>query len=280
MGRFEQRDTVADVRAGRNAQAADQTGAEVGEDVAIEVFHDHHVVEFRLLDQLHAHIVHEHLLILDVRVLFRHFLSDLEKQAVGVLHDIGFGYRADLFAAVGARILEGSLNDAARAGDGDRLDGDRGVLPNLAARHVDDLLRFRGMNIIFDARVQVFGVLAHDDEIDILILGADTGIVFAGPDTGVEVEFFAERDVHRAEAGADGSGDRAFQRDFVLTDAVQNVLRQRRPGRLKNVHARFDDIPVEFNSGRVQYLFGGGDQFRSRPIAPNEGHIMCQGSLL
>ena len=40
---FEHGDAVADVGAGREAEAADQAGGEVGDDVAEQVFHHHHV---------------------------------------------------------------------------------------------------------------------------------------------------------------------------------------------------------------------------------------------
>ena len=36
------------------------------------------------------------------------------------------------------------------------------VFADLAASHVDDLLRFCRMHIVLDARVQVFGILADD----------------------------------------------------------------------------------------------------------------------
>ena len=52
------------------------------EDVAVEVLHHQHVVHFRLLDELHAHIVDQHFLVLDVRILLRDFLPDAEEEAV------------------------------------------------------------------------------------------------------------------------------------------------------------------------------------------------------
>lgn len=58
-----------DVSGGSEPEAADEAGAEVRDDVAVEVGHHHHVEVLRLLDELHHGAVDDHLLILDRRVL-------------------------------------------------------------------------------------------------------------------------------------------------------------------------------------------------------------------
>ena len=52
---------------GRHAQAADQPGRQVAEDVAVEIRQHQHVVQLGLLHQLHAHVVDDAVLELDVR---------------------------------------------------------------------------------------------------------------------------------------------------------------------------------------------------------------------
>ena len=60
----------ADVRAGRDAKAADQARCQIADDVAVEVRQDQNVVQLRLLDELHAHVVDDAVLELDLaRVL-------------------------------------------------------------------------------------------------------------------------------------------------------------------------------------------------------------------
>ncbi len=66
-----------------------------------------------------------------------------------------------------------------------------------------------------DPDVHVLGVLAHDDEVDVLVERAHAGIRLARPHLRVEVEAVAQRDVDRAEALADRRRDRALQRDAV-----------------------------------------------------------------
>ena len=65
--RLEDGDALAVVRAGREAEAADHAGAEVGEDVAVEVRQHEHVVLLGPLDELHAHVVDDAVVELDVR---------------------------------------------------------------------------------------------------------------------------------------------------------------------------------------------------------------------
>jgi hypothetical protein len=71
--------------------------------------------------------------------------ATLQVQAVRELHDVRLVHGRDLAAAVAARVVEGELDDAARAADRDRLDRDAGVVVSeLAALRldpVDQLLR-------------------------------------------------------------------------------------------------------------------------------------------
>ena len=60
---------VADVRPRREPEPAVKPGAEVDEDVAVEVRHHHHVVQLRLLHELHRHVVDDAILELDLRKL-------------------------------------------------------------------------------------------------------------------------------------------------------------------------------------------------------------------
>ena len=88
---------------------------EVGEDVAVEVREHEHVVLLRPLDELHAHVVHDPVVELDVGVLVRDLARDAQPEPVGELHDVRLVDGRDLAAAVPARVVEGELEDAARA---------------------------------------------------------------------------------------------------------------------------------------------------------------------
>ena len=58
---------VADVRARRDSEPADETGGHVADDVAVEVREHEHVELLRPLDELHAERVDEHLARSDLR---------------------------------------------------------------------------------------------------------------------------------------------------------------------------------------------------------------------
>ena len=97
---------------GRHAEAADEARAQVADDVAVQVRQHEHVVQLRLLHELHAHVVDDAVLELDLAlVVGRDRPAALEEQAVGQLHDVGLVDRGDLAAAVGDRVLEGEAGD-------------------------------------------------------------------------------------------------------------------------------------------------------------------------
>ena len=95
--------------------------------------------------------------------------------------------------AVRDRVLEGEAGDPLRRGAGDDLD----ALGGVAADHV------------LDAGVEVLGVLADDDEVDVLVAGLEALHRAGGPEVGVEVERLAERDVDAPEPAPDRRRDRA-----------------------------------------------------------------------
>ena len=153
MDRLEDRGLDADVRAGRDAETADQPGAQVADDVAVQVRQHHDVVQLGLLDQLHAHVVDDAVLELDPAVVVRRDRpAALEEEPVGQLHDVRLVDGGDLVPAVRDRVLEGVAGDPLGRGTGDDLDALGGV----------------GADHVLDAGVQVLGVLADDDQVDVL----------------------------------------------------------------------------------------------------------------
>src|SRR3970282_2719839 len=82
----------------------------VGGDDDVELFRPHH--------QLHAGVVNDHLVALDVRVLLCDFARDLEEKTGGRLEDVGLVHDGDLLAAGLAGHVEGVADDALGAAAG------------------------------------------------------------------------------------------------------------------------------------------------------------------
>ena len=281
--RLEDRGVLAEVRARRHPEAADHAGGEVGEDVAVQVREHEHVVLLRPLDELHAHVVHDPVVELDVAVLVRDLARNAQPEAVGELHDVRLVHGRDLAAAVAARVVEGELEDAARAGDGDRLDRDAGVapaeLPALRFDPVDQLLGVGRALLVLDPGVEVLGVLADDDQVDVVEARAHALVGLARPHLRVEVETLAEADVDRAEAAADRRRDRALERRAVLADRVEHLVGQRVAAvLLHHVGAGLLDVPLELDAGRLEHAAGRLGQLRARAVARDQGYAMGHGA--
>ena len=158
--------------------------------------------------------------------------EDLEEEPVRVLHDVRLRHAVDGAAALCPRVLEGEADDPLGRLRAQRLDRDAGLRVQLlrlqALEHGHQLCRRFAPRLELDARVEVFRVLADDDDVHGLVARADAGVRLARPQARVEVELMAERDVHRAEARADGRRDRALERDAGVADRRERLLRQRR----------------------------------------------------
>ena len=147
---------------------------------------------------------------LDVGVGLGHPAEAVEEETVGELHDVGLVDGRDAPASVAPGVLEGVARDARGGGLGDDLEG----LDD--ARH-DDVL---------EARVEVLGVLADDDEVHVLEAARDPGDVPDGAQVRVEVERLPQPHVDRREPLADRRSDGTLERDAVLPDRLENAGRQ------------------------------------------------------
>ena len=93
----------------------------------------------------------------------------------------------------------------------------------------EDLFGLVGVALELDAAVDVLGVLAEDDHVDLvgpLVGGLDALEVADGADAGVQVEPHAQVDVDAAEAAADGRGERALEAQGVMLEGLEGVVGQ------------------------------------------------------
>ena len=166
--------------------------------------------------------------------------------------------------------------------DRDRLERDARVFADPALAVVLDPVDQRGSVLgallELDARVEVFRVLADDDEVDARVAGADALVALARAHLAVEVEGLAERDIDAAEARSDRRRDRALERDAVLLDRLQNVVGKRVAAVLvHDVGARPLHVPVELDAGGVEDPARCLGKLRPGAVAGNEGHAMSHG---
>ena len=144
---------AAHVAARHDASPADQPGADVGQDAAVQIRHHHDVELLRARDALHRRVVDDHVVALERRVVLGDFLDRVAEQTVGELHDVGLVHACDLLAVVRERKGEGELGDALGFGAGDDL----------------QRLDHTGDRLVLQARVLAFGVFANDAKIHILV---------------------------------------------------------------------------------------------------------------
>jgi hypothetical protein len=153
----------------------------------------------------------------------------LEEEAVAEFHDVGFVYRRHLLPLVTERIGEREFGNPGRGPFG------------------DDLQAFHDAryDLVLEARVEIFGVLTHDDEIDVVEPRIDSGQVPDWTEIRVELERFSQADVDARESFPDWRRDRPLERDLVPANRVDELDRQRVSGSLERFDARVVWFPVD-----------------------------------
>ncbi len=124
---------------------------------------------------------------------------------------------------------------------------------------------------VLDAGVQVLGVLADDDEVDVLVARLEALHRAGRAQVRVQAEGLAQRDVDAPEALADRRRDRALEGDLVALDRLEDVLRERRPVLGDDALAGVHDLPVEGDAGGVEHATGRLRQLRTDAVAGDQG---------
>ena len=162
MHRLEDRAVLSDVRSGREAQTPDESRNLIGENVAKEIGGDDDVEAFRMEHEVHRHRVDDALLELDAsRIVTRDHAALVEEESLRELENVRLVHERHLATAVLHGVVERVPDDPLRAlsrDDRDRLGRGAGIVADL--------------DVMLDADVEPFGVLANEHQIEILISSA------------------------------------------------------------------------------------------------------------
>ena len=216
---------------------------------------------------------------------------------LGELHDVALVHQGHV--ALVALQLEGMqdcLADVALAAVfAHRFDADAGARRNAALAELavsrdhhfievlDEIEADRIVGLPLDAHVDVLGVLAVHDHVEVLrpLVGAGgAGVVAAGAHAAVEIKDLAQGHVQGADAATDRCGERALDRHAVGADRREGVLRQvligavEVAGLIAGVHLEPLDparAAIGLCHGRIQHLLGGGPDVHPGAVAADEG---------
>ena len=151
---FEDTALITNISGWGKTETTDQTGAHVGKNVTVQVWHDEDlVVVWKWVgDHLQAGVVQKLGVKLNVWVLLAHLAGGVQEKTVGHFHDGGLVDGADLLAADSLGVLEGEAQDTLGSSLCDQLDGLHDTVDN-------DVL---------DTRVLSLGVLTDENNVCLL----------------------------------------------------------------------------------------------------------------
>ncbi len=161
MSGFEYRRPVADVAAGRNADAADLRGQGIGDVVAVQIQRGNDVVFFRAHQRLLQKVVGDHILdhdlgatartaerqprtcadLLRTELVLRQLVTPVAEGAFGVFHDVALVHQRHRDPIVVDRVLDGLTHQALTALLRYRLDADAGTGREADFAHVQLVLQ-------------------------------------------------------------------------------------------------------------------------------------------
>ena len=190
---------LADIAAGRNAQPADQARAEIADDVAVEVRKHHHIEAPRIYDKLHAAVVDDDFLVLQLRIFLGHLAAAVQEKSVAPFHDIRLVDRGDFAAVLRRGIVERRLGNSYRRSPRDDFE------------RLDDA----GHDLMLESGVLAFSVLANHDDVDVIVARLQSRDASARPEVRVELKCFAQSEIERNVAGADRRRKGSLERDRV-----------------------------------------------------------------
>ena len=198
-----------------------------------------------------------------------------------MLHDVCLMNSGDLLTAMLHGVVEGIAHDILGAGYADRLNGNTGVGTDRASagllHHVDEMRS--GLRALFElnAGIQVLGVLANDDQVDVVIASASTRNRDNGTQAHIQIEALTKGNVHAAEASSHRSGNRALNGNLVALYGFDGALGKRGSLGFHKMSASLGNLPVDVGASCSKHALHGGSGLVSDAVTGNEGHSMlCQ----
>lgn len=115
------------------------------------------------------------------------------------------------------------------------------------------------------ASVLALGVLANDDNVDIVVASGEAGEIKTMDEGSVEIEVLAQEDIEGADASADGGSEATLETNLVLLDGLDDL-------RWDGVHVAVDMVLFKIKRGvhRVHDLFDGAGDEWTDSITRNE----------
>src|SRR5260370_15908546 len=125
-----------------------------------------------------------------------------------------------------------------------------------------------------EAGVDVRGVVAHDDEVEVVAKVARVLVGLDGADEREEVELLAERHVDASKPAADRRRYRTFESDLVFANRGEHVLGERRSEFGDRGLAGLLDVPIELNAGEFEDSDCGVADLGTHAVARDESDRM------
>ena len=187
----------------------------------------------------------------------RHLVPPVAERAFGELHNVALVHEGHALAAVVDRVADGGPRQAPRAFARDGLDADAGGLGEADLvvggrecflEQVEKLAVLVAAGLELDPGVDVFGVLAEDHHVHELRAAHRRGHALEPPhrpQADVEVHDLPHRHVERADAAADGGGQRPLDRDQVLLHEIDGLVGEPGAGQVVGLLAGVDLHPVD-----------------------------------
>src|SRR5438445_1486028 len=234
MNGLKYRTAIAEIRAWNKAEASHESGAQVGNDVAVKVFHHQHVVLIRIHDQLHAGVVYNVLAVGNLGIFFRDVARTAQKQTIRQLHDIGFVDGVNLLALILASVFESKAGDA------------RGCFLS------DDFqtLDYARNNFVLKPAIKSLGICPDNDQVNAGIASGDMRQVTNGAKIRVKLEALAQFDIDTGEPATNRRSYRTLQSNSRALDRFDQLSRNVFVIFLVGVSARLESFPFELQAGR------------------------------
>jgi len=178
-----------------DSETADETGAKIGKDISVEVWHDEYIELGWILDHVEADGIEVHFAVVDLWVLFGGLSHAVDEESVAHSHNVSFVHSGDGASLVVDSVFECEFSYFSAGLFGDEL----------------DTLYNTWNNLVLDTGVLSLGVLSNGNQVDILVGGWEALEADARPHISVEAECLSQHQVHAWVAGADWRAEWSLQ---------------------------------------------------------------------
>src|SRR2546422_303225 len=133
---------------------------------------------------------------------------------------------------------------------------------------------------MLQARIEILGVLTHDDNVDIVKTGFDSRQVLDGSEIGIEIQSLSQSHVDTGKSPSDGRRNGTFDSHVIAVNRIQQFIGKIFATFLEGFCPGIENLPLDFYTRGFNHFQSGFRHLRTNSVTGNQRNLVFHATSL